>query len=393
MMDEKSNLNFPSCEFRFENTDHCNVTGKRNECNRISIPVQAASNFRDEYEYLSGSVSLRIESAIATQILNLAYTVTTLPSPECHILPRGQIVDFKNKLLTLRDDGVYQFHSSVDGFHVQVALRSSASFPFERSICGIAAENANGIGFSLDNCAGWAFEYSDRVEVFKTLNDTVIVIEFPCGRRLRIDLVVAGAMKIGFQGVGQDSSRSAGACAAKIRNLPADESLFRKRNLSGEDAFGEINAILRCNCLNSNCVENSFRRSLVKMDEIEKSESRFKTVIDEAAFIKSEGLFGEEEAINSFCTNSIVNSTIAIECGRFFDRDIMAALRVCHQDLSSTNKSITVLSSLSLLASQCEFALIRKSVDANNAGPRLIEALNTSGYCSPELISEKGNMK
>ena len=45
--------------------------------------------------------------------------------------------------------------------------------------------------------------------------------------------------------------------------------------------------------------------------------------------LRSKVVINPNDDIVAFCTDFIVNSSVAKECGRFFDRDIMVALDIC----------------------------------------------------------------
>ena len=85
------------------------------------------------------------------------------------------------------------------------------------------------------------------------------------------------------------------------------------------------------------------------------------------------------------CSTTLLNSTLAEECGPHLDKDLSQALDICSLDVSLTNSSDWATHSLLLLAAQCEVAVLsqRLSWPLTSQGrlkePRgLREALNLS---------------
>ena len=89
--------------------------------------------------------------------------------------------------------------------------------------------------------------------------------------------------------------------------------------------------------------------------------------------------FSHGEAFDT-CTKVLINSSIALACGPFFDRDIMHAMEICVEDVRITMNEMASKNSIALLEAQCEAALIRNP--KKPFGDSIFKALNCPNQCS-----------
>ena len=61
--------------------------------------------------------------------------------------------------------------------------------------------------------------------------------------------------------------------------------------------------------------------------------------------------FSHGEAFDT-CTKVLINSSIAVACGPFFDRDIMHAMEICVEDVRITMNEMASKNSIALLEAQ-----------------------------------------
>ena len=61
--------------------------------------------------------------------------------------------------------------------------------------------------------------------------------------------------------------------------------------------------------------------------------------------------FSHGEAFDT-CTKVLINSSIALACGPFFDRDIMHAMEICVEDVRITMNEMASKNSIALLEAQ-----------------------------------------
>ena len=80
------------------------------------------------------------------------------------------------------------------------------------------------------------------------------------------------------------------------------------------------------------------------------------------------------------CTSAIINSSIAVSCGPYFDRDIMHAMDVCVQDVTLLKNPIAAKLTLPLIEAQCEAALLRNH--NRPFGEAVSKALHCPNQCS-----------
>ncbi|XP_045033419.1 von Willebrand factor D and EGF domain-containing protein isoform X2 [Daphnia magna] len=105
--------------------------------------------------------------------------------------------------------------------------------------------------------------------------------------------------------------------------------------------------------------------------------------------------WNDEEEVTLYCSNFLVNSTVALECGQYLVGNfIMKAIQICVEDVSRNEDPAWAQESLGLLEDQCEVeATYRRASDwpRNILGrpvipPIIIEALNCPNRCSHQGV-------
>ena len=120
------------------------------------------------------------------------------------------------------------------------------------------------------------------------------------------------------------------------------------------------------------------RNTFSKLQETERYDIRYPT---------SNGL--TEDDVFNWCTRILVNSTIAKECGGYFDRDIMLSLDICVLDVTIRDNPDLAILALNLIEAQCEESL-RKNLGLNSEIPSNLKGLFQS-LDNEELIQKSSS--
>ena len=85
--------------------------------------------------------------------------------------------------------------------------------------------------------------------------------------------------------------------------------------------------------------------------------------------------FSHGEAFDT-CTKVLINSSIAVACGPFFDRDIMHAMEICVEDVRITMNEMASKNSIALLEAQVRNILVFSPLILSKRGKNILGLLS-----------------
>ena len=85
--------------------------------------------------------------------------------------------------------------------------------------------------------------------------------------------------------------------------------------------------------------------------------------------------FSHGEAFDT-CTKVLINSSIAVACGPFFDRDIMHAMEICVEDVRITMNEMASKNSIALLEAQVRNILVFSPPILSKRGKNILGLLS-----------------
>ena len=105
--------------------------------------------------------------------------------------------------------------------------------------------------------------------------------------------------------------------------------------------------------------------------------------------------WNDDESVHFYCSNLLVNSTVALECGNYLMPSlILKAIQICVEDVGRNEDPAWAQDSLGLLEDQCEVeATYRRASEWRRdllgrpaISPAIVEALNCPNRCSHQGV-------
>ena len=196
----------------------------------------------------------------------------------------------------------------------------------------------------------------------------IFQVHFENGHFLRVDFHSFG-MSLTLQGLGQDFNASKGICG-NFNGLKDDDQFQMSGN---QPDFNLVPAYDR----DSICFPQAHQISHM----ISTSVWEFMPSIEFENVKKSNksSRYSHGEAFDT-CSRALINSSIALACGPYFDRDIMHAMGICTEDVMLTSNKVMAKNTVALIEAQCEAALLR--IPEKPFALSISRALNCPNECS-----------
>eukprot|EP00095_Tigriopus_kingsejongensis_P007453 maker-scaffold574_size133225-snap-gene-0.17 protein:Tk07453 transcript:maker-scaffold574_size133225-snap-gene-0.17-mRNA-1 annotation:"thrombospondin" len=350
---------FGQCSQTLLDASVCTLIGQRNHCNRMTLPLQVGNPFQFwNRSKVEGNLSIHLEvtsleEASIEQTLSLPYTIQILPRLLCHLFSFGNVVTFDQILFHLATQGKF------------VVLKSSSN-DFE-ILARLTQVKSNMVALtSLE-----VRQFDERLTLNLTLDDmeTVLAINRVNFQHFTIErlqyknalLVTASSrrtirinyeadfLSISILGLPEDVSLSDGLCVIE-RLADAEEYVISPTGMIQKYAHASQWNFHSCHqnsiTKSTNELAMTFHRRM-KLDQTTIPLEPKETLVQHI----------KDDEIPRLCTDKIVNSTLAKECGPFFRHDIMISINICIRDLSTFRRTSLATATIPLMESQCAASL------------------------------------
>ena len=198
-------------------------------------------------------------------------------------------------------------------------------------------------------------------DVYSARNDTLIYASFPSGRFIRLD--ISNHLSLTLQSIGADFKNAKGICGNMDTNKENDEW----PPVASEAIEANESKVQLCTA-----TKPEFLLPVAKMTWVSPMSIN-------PLKLKAQKVLNHSKTVFDACTQALINSTIAIACGPYFDRDIMNAIEICMHDTKVSEDYTSAQRVLPLIEAQCEASLLRNSV---NPTEDILQAFYCPRNCS-----------